>query len=213
MTSWIAVVMVAVAACGATAPSRYTVPSAVGDLVTDDSAFARFAGPVRHDAAAIVRARGDTGAKDALFVLAMLDALADRWPAAVAELDRIRAVETDRVKALMTGLSIRVGADARAHGGASPDSYAAALERGLAALPIDQVRDELAMLRAMGETFTPEVCRKMVTDSIGPHVHGGTIGFADAQTIVFQRYAAIVLAPVGATIDRVLAAHGIGLPE
>ena len=211
--SWIAVVTIALAACGATTTQRYTVPAAVGDLVTDDAGFARFAEPVRHDAEAMVRARGDADAKDALFVLAMLDALADHWQAAVAKLERIRAVETDRVKAVMTGLSIRVGADARAHGGASPDSYAEALERGLAALPLDQVRDELAMLRAMGQTFAPEVCRRMVADSIGPHVHDGTIGFADAQTVVFQRYAAVILAPVGATIDRVLAAHGIGLPE
>ena len=112
----------------------------------------------------------------------------------------------------MTGLSIRIGADARAHGGASPGSYAAALERVLVTVPLDQVRDDLAMLRAMGQTFTPEVCRKMVADAVGPHVHDGTVDFTDAQTIVFQRYAAVILAPVGAVIDRGLAAHGIGLP-
>jgi hypothetical protein len=146
-------------------------------------------------------------------VLAMLDALEDRWSAAVAKLDRIRAVEPDPVKALMTGLSIRIGAEARARGSASPDSYAGALERALSSLPLDQVRDELAMLRAMGQTFTPEVCRELVAEAIGPRVRDGTVGFDDARTIVFQRYAAVVLAPVGSVIDRVLAAHGIGLPS
>jgi hypothetical protein len=191
---------------------RYPVPSAVGDLVIDEVLFSRFADPVRRDAEAMVRSRGDAAASDALFVLAMLDVLADHWPAAVAKLDRIRAVDPDPVKAVMTGLSIRVGADARAHGSSNFDGYAAALERALSSLPVDRVRDELAMLRAMGQTFTPDVCRDLVADAVGPHVRDGTVGFDDAQTIVFQRYAVVVLAPVGAVFDRVLADHGIGLP-
>jgi len=208
------VIAMVIGACGG-APRplpRYTVPANVGDLVIDDARFSQFAGAVRRDAEAEVQSHGDAAARDPLFVLAMLDALEDHWPTAVAKLDRIRAVETDRVKAIMTGLSIRIGADARAHGGATPESYAAALERVLATVPLDQVRDDLAMLRAMGQTFTPDVCRKMVADAVGPHVHDGTVDFTDAQTIVFQRYAAVVLAPVGAVIDRGLAAHGIGLP-
>ena len=200
-----------IGACARPTP-RYAVPANVGDLVIDDARFSQFAVAVRHDAEAEVRSHGDATARDALFVLAMLDALADHWPAAVAKLDRIRAVETDRAKAIMTGLSIRIGADARAHGGGTPESYAAALERVLATVPLDQVRDDLAMLRAMGQMFTPEVCRNMVADAVGPHVHDGTVDFTDAQTIVFQRYAAVILAPVGAVIDRGLAAHGIGLP-
>jgi hypothetical protein len=207
------VFVIAVVACGAPhAAPRYPVPQHAGDLVIDAAQFARFAAAVRRDAEAAVRHRGDAAAKDELFVLAMLDALDDHWPTAVGLLDRIRTVETDPVKAAMTGVSIRVGADARAHGGVSPEAYAAALERQLAALPIDRVRDELAMLRAMGQTFTPDVCRELVEESVGPHVRAGTIGFDDVQTIVFQRYAAVELSPVGAVIDRVLAAHGIGLP-
>jgi len=211
---YVLIAAVAITACAGTPrPAlRYPVPSDVGDLVTDDARFSRFAEPVRRDAEADVHAHGDAAARDALFVLAMLDALDDHWPAAVAKLDRIRAVEPDHVKAIMTGLSIRIGADGRAHGGASPGSYAAALERVLVTVPLDEVRDDLAMLRAMGQTFTPEVCRKMVADAVGPHVHDGTVDFTDAQTIVFQRYAAVILAPVGAVIDRGLAAHGIGLP-
>jgi hypothetical protein len=222
MTGRVAMVVavLAVASCRSGAPvrepastaARYAVPARVGDLVVDAALFARFADPVRRDAEAAVRLRGDAGAKDELFVLAILDALDDRWPAAVASLDRIRAVEADPVKAAMTGLSIRVGADARAHGGATADAYAAALERALAGLPFDRVRDELAMLRAMAQAFTPEVCRGLVDESIGPHVRAGSVGFEDAATIVFQRYAAVVLAPVGAVIERVLAVHGVGLP-
>src|SRR3569623_1790878 len=180
------IAMVIGARGGAPRPTlRYTVPANVGDLVIDDARFSQFAGAVRRDAAAEVRSHGEAAARDALFVRAM---------------------------AIRTGLSIRIGADARAHGGATPESYAAALERVLATVPLDQVRDDLAMLRAMGQTFTPDVCRKMVAEAVGPHVHDGTVDFTDAQTIVFQRYAAVVLAPVGAVIDRGLAAHGIGLP-
>jgi hypothetical protein len=80
------VAVLAVASCrsGATVREpgspRYAVPSRVGDLVVDAAVFARFADPVRRDAEA----------------------------AAVVSLDRIRAVETDPVKAAMTGLSIPV---------------------------------------------------------------------------------------------------------
>lgn len=195
------------------AEARYPVPSQVGDLVIDDALLARFVEPVQRDAEAAVRARGDAAANDALFTLAILDALADRWPAAVAKLDRIRAVEQDAVKAAMTGLSIRVGAEARARDGTDDERYAAALEQVLATLPFDQVRGELAMLRAMGKTFTPEACRDLVTEAVGPTVRDGRVGFDEVQIIVFQRYAAVELSRVGARIDRILAARGIGLPE
>jgi hypothetical protein len=204
----LAFVLVLIACGGARAvpPHRFAVPLQVGALVTDDAAFVGFARALRADVAAVLAAHPDD--IDHLFVLAMLEALDGRWPEAVARLDHIRAVEHDPRKQIMTGLSIRVWADARARG----TSFRDALERIVSALPIDVVRDDLAMLRAMGQTFTPATCRQLVDESVGPHVHDATISFDDAQTVTFQRYAAVQLAGVGADIDAVLAAHGIGLP-
>ncbi len=143
------------------------------------------------------------------FLLAMLDALDDRWPDAIAELDRIRTLETDAHARLMTGLTIRVWADARAHGGDTSEAFRGALERAIATLPIDLVRDELSELRAMGQAFTPELCHELVDQAIGPRVQHGTISLDDAHGVIFQRYAVKRLVQVGPVIDTVLAAHGI----
>ncbi len=199
-----ALIVSLVVACGGpqhAAPAhRYPVPAQVGTLVADDRAFAAFARAVRAD----LDPRADD--KEALFVLAVLDALDDHWAEAVAKIDRIAALETDPADKAMTGLTIRVWADALG-GGGTPEAFGAALERALAKLPLALVHDQLAMLRAMGQVFTPEVCRTLVDQ--GVHPSGGTVSLVDAHTIAFQRYAAKRLAPVGAVIDRVLGAHGI----
>jgi hypothetical protein len=108
----------------------------------------------------------------------------------------------------MTGLTIRVWADAIAHGG-DAEAFRAALERKLTTMPIDLVRGQLAMLRAMGQVFSPDVCRKLVDDAIGAHLHDGALSLDQVQAVAFQRYAVVRLVPVGAVIDQVLGAHGI----
>ncbi len=177
-------------------------------LVVDADAFAPFARRLRADVEAELRGELPVAArKDRLFVLALLDGIDGRWPAAIARLDEVAALETEPRMKAMTGLTIRVWADA----GGSPAAFEAALERAFARLPVAELGDQLAMLRAMGQAFTPDVCRRLVDESV--HPSRGSVPFADAQTIAFQRYAVVRLVPVGATIDRVLVAHGIGLPH
>jgi hypothetical protein len=103
----------------------FAVPAAVGQLVLDDDAFAPFARVVRHDVEAdLGHPMSEVMAiRKRRFVLAMLDALEDRWSDAVAELDRIRALETDAHAKVMTGLTIRVWADARDHGGDTREAF------------------------------------------------------------------------------------------
>jgi hypothetical protein len=161
-------VVLVVAACGA-APRprveradqlpdhRYPVTGQLGQLVIDEPAFAALARPLRADVEgdlARFEIREPESLKNRRFILALLDALDGRWTDAVAEIDRIAAVESDPADKVMTGLTIRVWADALAQGG-SPDAFRAALERKLAAMPIDLVRRQLSMLRAMGQVFTP----------------------------------------------------------
>ena len=105
--------------------------------------------------------------------------------------------------------TIRIWADAIAHEGDHADGFRAALERQLAALPLESVRQHLSMLRSMSQVFTPEVCRQLVDAEVGPRAKGGTIALADVHILAFQRYAVVRLVPVARVIDDALAARGI----
>jgi hypothetical protein len=180
-------------------PQPVRAPAEVGQLVGNDAAFAEFAARVR-------------AATSDLFILAMLDALANDWMRAVARLDELRAHEPDPDRALLTGMSIRIWADARAHGGDTPDAFRGALERMLAALPArPAVTAALSQLRAMGQTFTPETCRRLVDENVKPGADGALTP-EQIHIVVFQRYAARRLAPVGKVIDEVLGARGVPVP-
>ncbi len=189
----------------------YPVPADVGRLVSDDGAFAAFAGPLRRDLQREVD-RGDLrGASltDHLFVLALLDAIDDQWPDAIARIDRIASLTADPVDKAMRGLTIRVWADTYARGDASPAGFRAAMARALDRLPIDRVRDQLSMLRTMAQVFTPEVCRQLVEQQVAPHIEHGSATLEQAQAIAFQHYAVKRLVPVGPIIDAVLKSRGI----
>lgn len=190
---------------------RYPVTGDVGRLVVDEAAFAALARPLRADMESDL-ARGGIrdpeSLKARLFVLALLDALDNHWPEALARIDRIAEIETKPADKVMTGLTIRVWSDALAHGG-TPDAFRAALERKVATMPIDIVRNDLSILRTMGQVFSPEMCRELVSKEIGPQVKDGALSFEQVQAIAFQRYAVVRLAPVGKAIDEVLGAHGI----
>lgn len=190
------------------------VPRPVGQLVTDDAAFARFAATVRdHLRLGLTLVDSATAElRDRRFVLAMLDALDGRWDAAIVELDRVAATIADPRERAMQGLTIRIWADARAHEGDSPAGFRAALERALEHLPVADYAGPLAMLRAMGVTFTPATCARLVDESVTPDA-AGEVGLDGISAIVFQRYAAVRLAPVGAILDQVLATHGVALPQ
>ena len=216
-------VAVLVAACATSSRPRvdrpdqlpahtYRVPKDVGRLVVDDAAFAELARPLRIDVEgdlARYDIRDATTLKDHLFILALLDALDDRWTESLGCIDRVAAVEDKPGDKVMTGLSIRVWADARTHGGDSPVAFRGALERKLSTMPIDLVRQGLSMMRTMGQVFTPEICRQLTDQEVGPKIKDGAVSLAEAQTIAFQRYAVKRLVPVGKVIDDVLGARGI----
>src|ERR1044071_8880494 len=70
---------------------RYPVTGDVGRLVTDATAFAALARPLRADVErdlAQFDIRDPESLKSRLFVLALLDALDDHWPEALAPIDR-----------------------------------------------------------------------------------------------------------------------------
>jgi hypothetical protein len=190
---------------------RYPLTGLAGDLVVDAAAFAKLAGKLRADMESDLARfdiREPESLKDRLFVLALLDALDNRWPAALARIDQVAAVETKPANKAMTGLTIRVWTDAIAHGG-DADAFHAALERKLATMPIDLVRNDLSTLRTMAQVFTPDICRQLVESEIGRHINNNALTLEQAQAIAFQRYAVVRLVPVAGEIDKALAARGI----
>jgi hypothetical protein len=217
----ILIVLALAAACSApqspspaTAPlaaptaGRYPVPTPVGSIVNDAAAFASFAAAVRPD---VERDTRTVTAPEALqsrwFVIALLDALAGDYPASLAALDRVAALEKTAAQKAMVGLTIRVHADAGPD--ATPEAFRRALDARIATLPVAELGKELSTLRTLGQILSPAVCQKLVDDAIGPHVKAGTVDIEQAQALAFQRYAIVKLVPYGKVIDEVLAARGI----
>ncbi len=217
----LAIVLVACAhpgapvAASAPAPHRYLVPEDVERLLVDGAAFATFARPLRRDLEADLT-RGApldrATRRDRLFDLALLDALDGDWDGAVARLDRIAAEEPDATARIMTGLTIRVWADAHHAGGGTRAAFAAALEQRVTAMPYDAVREPFAALREMGRVFSAAYCQQLIQEYAGAAAARGALSLEQASAVLFQRYVVVELVPVGPVITevmgRVMAAHG-----
>jgi hypothetical protein len=61
----------------------------------------------------------------------------------------------------------------------------------------------------MGTVFTPETCKQLVKQHVGPDAADGKVSREMASALVFQRYAALHLAPVGPIIVEVLNEAGV----
>jgi hypothetical protein len=207
------------AACGsAPAPSqpaapaapagRYPVPTPVGSIVNDAAAFATFAAAVRPD---VERDTGTVTDPVALqsrwFVIALLDALDDRYDASLAALDRVASFEKTAARKAMVGLTIRVHADAGV--GATAAAFRAALDARIDTLPVAELGAELSTLRTLGQVLTPDMCQQLVEGAVGPAVKDGSVDIEQVEALVFQRYAVVKLVPFGKVIDEALAAHAI----
>jgi hypothetical protein len=186
-------------------PARYPVPAEVGSIVVDDGAFATFAAAIRPDLERESTSKDPEVAKARLFVLAMLEALDEKWPSSLAYLDKVRDLEAKPEDKAMTGLTLRVWIDVAG----DATRYRAAFEARARELPREKLVEALAMLRTMGQVFTPDVCRQLVNQEVSPHVLNNTVDIEQAHPIVFQRYAVVRLVPVGKDIDEVLGALGV----
>jgi hypothetical protein len=140
-------------------------------------------------------------------VIALLDALDDRYDAALGALDRVASFETSAAQKAMVGLTIRVHADAGV--GATPAAFRAALDARIDTLPVAELGAELSMLRTLGQVLTPAVCQQLVEGAVAPAVKDGTVDMEQVHALVFQRYAVVRLVPYGKVIDEALAARGI----
>ncbi|HEY4057757.1 MAG TPA: hypothetical protein VGM39_14180 [Kofleriaceae bacterium] len=195
-----------------TSGGSYPVPTPIAKIVTDDASFAAFAKAIRPDLEAGTSDKDPSVAKERLFVLAMLDALDNKWDEAIDTLDKAAALMPDAVGKQMLGLTIRVWSDARSD--SSPDAFQAAFDARLSAMKLDKIGDELVVLRTMSQSLTSvDMCAQQVAQEVGPHVASGNVGLDDAHAIVFMRYAALRIVPVRLAIDATLGKHGIASAE
>jgi hypothetical protein len=194
---------------------RYAVPPEVERLLVDEAAFGAFARELRRDVEADVAqgaALDRSTRRDRLFDLALLDALDGNWELAVTRLDTIAAEEPDPAAKVMTGLTIRVWADARRAGGDLHAAFAAVLEERVRHMPYELLKEPFAMLREMGKVFSREYCQQLVREFAGAEAKTGSLSLEKADAVLFQRYVVVNLVPVGAetfaVMDRVIVAHG-----
>jgi hypothetical protein len=208
-----------VAACAHAPPAararRYPVPADVERLLVDDAAFAALVRAVRPDLEADVALGiavvGWSTWRDRQFDLALLDALDGNWELAVHDLDVIAREEKDPAAKIMTGLTIRVWADARRAGGDLHAAFGAALAERVRHMPYELLETPFAMLRQMGASFTREVCMGLIHDFAGASAAKGSLAIGEVEAVLFQRYVVLNLVPVGDEIvrvmDGVIAAH------
>ena len=189
----------------AAAAERFHVPADVGTLATDATAFAAFPAEIRPTLERESTSKDPETAKARLFVLAMLDGLDEKWPSSLAYLDRVRELEAKPEDKAMTGVTLRVWTDVAG----DTSKFRAAFESRVTKLPREKLVEPLAMLRTMGQEFTPDVCRQLLTQEVSPHVKDGTVDIEQVHAIVFQRYAVVRLVPVGKDIDEALGALGV----
>jgi hypothetical protein len=186
----------------------YRVPPEPGKLVVDAAAFAELAKQMRADLErdlADYDIRDKAIVKDHLFHLAILDALDGKWSAATERLDRASALEEKPALRIMMGLTIRVWAAAIAAGHDDATGFREALEKKLASMPIDVVREELRQLVTIAGLVTPQFSQSIIDLQMGPVARQkGTVTLEDAQGILFQRWLYLRLIPVAPAIPEVV---------
>jgi len=188
-------------------PHNYRVSPEPGRLVVDAAAFSELARVLRADLEhdlATYDIRDVEITKDHLFNLAILDALDGKWDSANARLDRASALEQKPAQRAMMGLTIRVWAAAIAAGRDDATGFREALEKKLASMNIELVRDELRQLVTLSGLVTPQFCQGVVDLQIGPSARKGPISLDEAEGILFQRWMYLRVIPVAPSIPEVV---------
>lgn len=186
----------------------YRVPPEPGRLVVDAGGFAELAKQMRADLERDLSdydVRDKTIVKDHLFHLAILDALDGKWSESLARLDRASALEDNPALAHMMGLTIRVWAAAVQAGHDDATGFREALEKKLASMPIDVVREELRQLVTIANLVTPQFCQNIIDLQMGQVARQkGTVTLDAAEGILFQRWLYLRLIPVAPAIPEVV---------
>ncbi|HEX7328789.1 MAG TPA: S8 family serine peptidase [Casimicrobiaceae bacterium] len=205
----------------------YHVDGKVEDIVRDPAKFAPFAAAVRRDVESVIAGYeidDHATLRQLEGELALIDYLDGQRDAALARLDRIKALQDKPAEKLMSGLVMRSLIDAAKKTGSatSPayrDDVGQLLDSRLASLPYDVVQNEVRELKAGFEITSEALILGYVTNVIQPTVDksGGTLSSDLAPALIGARYRLVALLPlkdVGTrSFERYLAMHRVVKPD
>lgn len=194
----------------------YPVQGSLEKLVRDPSAFAVFAADVRRDTESVLEKydiADKASERDLLGVLLQLDILEGRDAAALARIERIRALTEKPAEKLLTGLQARAIIDARkAAGGIDAAGYPAAVGSRLAAalkpLPYDVVGNEIKEAKAATEVLGEGRLLGYVNEVLQPTADKtGALSSDLAPAIVGIRYTLLLRLPLKQTLIDAYSAY------
>ncbi|MBK7189196.1 MAG: S8 family serine peptidase [bacterium] len=194
----------------------YRVAGSVSAMLADPAAFGAFCASVRTDIESDLATYeiGDKAARQRLLnTLLSLDLQQGRDADVAARVEAVRALEDKEATRLTTGLVALAWIDARRAAGndastpAFKAAFRAALDRELAALPADLVRDNIQSQKGRMEIMSPTVIAGMVQSQLDPIVAaagevssdlaGQIVGLGVAMTTVLPLREELVAAYAG----------------
>jgi subtilisin family serine protease len=177
------------------------------DIVRLPERFAPFAALIRRDVESVLDGYeiGDKATQRALISqLAILDFLDGRYDAALARAEEIRALQDKPADKLLSGLRLRVMAQAAKAGGRDGEAYARAVSNRLKAeldpLPFAVIANDIRELKAGAELIGEALILGRVREVMQPIAsRTGVLSSEFAPEIVNARFALVALLPLKQT--------------
>ncbi|MFO1271114.1 MAG: S8 family serine peptidase [Rubrivivax sp.] len=200
----------------------YPVSGKLEDIVRQPERFAPLAAALRRDAESVLEGYeiADKSTRRGLLgQLAVLDFLDGRWDAAVARAEEARALEDKPAEKLLSGLRLRVMAQAaKATGAAGGEAFAKAVAEGLRQalepLPFETIANDVRELKLRSEIASEALVLGSVREVMQPIAsRTGTLSSEFAPGLVNARFALQALLPLkqtfAATFSAYLDAHKV----
>jgi hypothetical protein len=195
---------------------NYRIDGKVEDVVRDDAKFKAFAAQVKRDFESVL-ARYEIPDKSVergyLATLAQIDYLDGNHDAALARLDRLKALEEKPADKLLSGVTMRtlIGAERKA-GGRGTDAWrqevARRLRADLDAMPYAVVQNDVRELKASAEIVSEPLVLGGLRERLQPIVDkSGALSSDFAPAVVAARYRLTSTIPAKQPIVDALAGY------
>ena len=185
----------------------YQVSGKLEDIVRSPERFAPFAAAIRRDTESVLDGYDipDKATKRGLInQIAILDFLDGRYDASLARAEEIRTLQEKPADKLLSGLRLRVMAEAAKAGGREGDAYARAVGQRLKAeldpLPFPVVANDIRELKASAELIGEALVLGKVREVMQPIAsRTGELSSEFAPGIVNARFALVAVLPLKQT--------------
>jgi subtilisin family serine protease len=205
---------------------NYRVDGKVEDMVRDDAKFKAFAAQVKRDFESVLAGYeipDKAVERGYLATLAQIDYLDGRYDAALARLERMKALEEKPADKLLSGITMRtlIGAERKA-GSRSTDAYrqevARRLRADLDAMPYAVVQNDVREIKASAEIVSEPLVLGGLRERLQPIVDkSGALSSDFAPAVVGARYRLTstipAQQPIVAALAGYLAANKVDKPD